>query len=175
MTTLFISGVSAEEKIKMGVVVPLTGSFADEGAEMVRGIELMTDEINANGGLLGKQLEMIIGDIGDFSGEKIVSVGEKLLNRDKVDVFLTQYLGGVVDVKTFGEYDVPYVNMDTSSLEANSIMENLPEIQQYFPGLPARNLLRRRYFRFSDPCISESDGSKVREQQDRPGHDGSRI
>ena len=160
MTTLFISGVSAEEKIKMGVVVPLTGSFADEGTEMVRGIELMTDEINEKGGLLGKQLEMIIGDIGDFSGEKIVSVAEKLLNRDKVDVFLTQYLGGVVDVKTFGEYDVPYVNMDTSSLEANSIMENLQKYSNIFQACPPETFYGDGIFDFLTRVYPKATGQK---------------
>jgi branched-chain amino acid transport system substrate-binding protein len=134
---LFLSGRSfAQDTIKMGVVVPLTGSFADEGTEMVRGVELMVDKINAGGGLLGKKLEMIIGDIGDFSGEKIVSVAEKLKNRDKVAVFITQYLGGVVDVKTFGEFDIPYVNMDTSSLEANAIMENRDKYANIFQACP---------------------------------------
>ena len=133
---LFGGASSAADVIKVGVVVPLTGSFADEGTEMVRGVELMVEEVNTAGGLLGKKLEIIIGDIGGFSAEKIVSVAEKLYHKDKVDFFVTQYLGGMVDVKTLGEFDVPYLNMDTSQIEADLIEKNIDKFSNVFQACP---------------------------------------
>jgi hypothetical protein len=102
----FVGRVYSADTIKIGFVAPLTGSFADDGNEMLRGVRMMVDERNAGGGVLGKKLEIVKGDIGNFSAEKIVSVGEKLVHQDKVDCLITQYLGGVVDVKTYGEYPI---------------------------------------------------------------------
>lgn len=132
VVTVFSEAVYAEETIKIGVVAPLTGSWADAGTEMLRGVEVAVDEINSKGGLVGKKIEIVEGDVGAFSGEKIVSVGEKLVHRDKVDFIVTQYLGGVVDVKTFGEFDVPYLNMNTSEATQNLIRENLPKYSNVF-------------------------------------------
>jgi len=126
----------AADTIKIGMVAPLTGSFADEGNEMARGVEMAVEELNAKGGLLGKKLEIIKGDVGDFSAEKIVSVAERIIHRDKVDFIVTQYLGGVADVKAFGGTGIPYLNMDTSQAEADLIKENIDKYWNIFQTCP---------------------------------------
>jgi branched-chain amino acid transport system substrate-binding protein len=136
MFTFFGGSVDAVEMIKIGVVAPLTGSFADEGNEMVRGVQMAVDELNTKGGLLGNKLEIIKGDIGDFSAEKIVSVAERIIHRDKVDFIVTQYLGGVADVKAFGGTGIPYLNMDTSQAEADLIKENIDKYWNIFQTCP---------------------------------------
>lgn len=134
---VFLGGsASAADEIKIGVVAPLTGSFADEGNEMFRGAEMAVEELNAKGGVLGKKVKIVKGDIGDFSGEKIVAVGEKLIHRDKVDFLVTQFLGGVVDIKTFGEFEVPYLNMDTSQAASDLIRENITKYSNIFQACP---------------------------------------
>jgi branched-chain amino acid transport system substrate-binding protein len=136
----FIETSYPAEVIKIGVVAPLTGSFADEGNEMLRGVELAVEKINAEGGLLGKKIEIIKGDIGDFSAEKIVSVAEKLIGRDKVDVIITQYLGGVADVKAFGGRNIPYLNMNTSQATADLIKENIDRYWNIIQNCPPETI-----------------------------------
>ncbi len=164
MSSLVIPAFGAET-IKMGLVVPLTGSFADEGTEMVRGVELFIAEINAKGGLLGKKVEVIIGDVGEFSGEKIVSIGEKLVSRDKVDMIMTQYLGGVVDVKTYGEYEIPYLNMDTSSLLANTLRDNPDKYRNVFQTCPTEEFYGDGTFDFIDRIYPSVTRSKFPNQK----------
>jgi branched-chain amino acid transport system substrate-binding protein len=49
--------------VKIGMVVPISGSSAPTGAYMVNGAQLAVDEINAAGGVLdGRQLELIVED-----------------------------------------------------------------------------------------------------------------
>jgi len=132
---IFLGGSAhAVETIKVGVVAPLTGSFADEGNEMVRGVEMAVEELNAKGGLLKKKLELIKGDVGDFSAEKIVSVAERIINKDKVDCIITQYLGGVADIKAFGGTGVPYLHMDTSQTAADLVKANIDKYWNIFQG-----------------------------------------
>ncbi len=51
-----------EESIKIGVIATLTGPGAFQGQQEVRGLEICRDEINASGGVNGKQIELIIED-----------------------------------------------------------------------------------------------------------------
>ena len=48
--------------IKIGLMAPLTGSWASEGQDMRDIVTLMADEINARGGLLGKTVEIVAED-----------------------------------------------------------------------------------------------------------------
>ena len=52
----------AADPIKIGMVVPLTGSIADAGRYGVQGAKLAVEEVNKAGGALGRQLELVIED-----------------------------------------------------------------------------------------------------------------
>ena len=58
------SGVQAADTVKIGLMAPLTGSWAGEGQGMKRVVELLADQQNAKGGVLGKQIEVIAEDEG---------------------------------------------------------------------------------------------------------------
>ena len=59
-----IGSARAADTIKIGLLAPLTGSWASEGQEMKRNVELLAAEQNAKGGLLGKQVEVVVEDDG---------------------------------------------------------------------------------------------------------------
>jgi branched-chain amino acid transport system substrate-binding protein len=54
----------AADTVKIGLMAPLTGSWASEGQEMRQNVELLAAELNARGGLLGKQVEVVVEDDG---------------------------------------------------------------------------------------------------------------
>ena len=54
------------ETIKIGAMGPLTGPVAIYGISATNGLKLAVDEINANGGILGKQIELnLLDEKGD--------------------------------------------------------------------------------------------------------------
>ena len=53
------AGALAEDTIKIGIIVPFTGNVSLYGENMFKGASMAIDEINANGGLLGKKLEIV--------------------------------------------------------------------------------------------------------------------
>jgi branched-chain amino acid transport system substrate-binding protein len=66
-TTTFIcltlSGLTlAADTIKLGVAGPHSGDLASYGIPTIRAAELVVKEINAKGGVLGKQVELIVED-----------------------------------------------------------------------------------------------------------------
>lgn len=83
----------AQGAIKIGALNPYSGPLALYGTEVTRGYELATDKINAAGGLLGRQIELIRGDV--TNAQQGIATVEQLVNRDKVDMFVGTYISGI--------------------------------------------------------------------------------
>jgi branched-chain amino acid transport system substrate-binding protein len=49
----------AADTLKVGVQAPITGSYANEGQGIENGVRLLAEQINAKGGVMGKQIEVI--------------------------------------------------------------------------------------------------------------------
>jgi branched-chain amino acid transport system substrate-binding protein len=73
----------AAETIKIGHFASTTGKQATFGIQVDNGVRLAVEEINANGGVLGKQIELITEDTQSKTDQSITAV-EKLIGRDHV-------------------------------------------------------------------------------------------
>jgi branched-chain amino acid transport system substrate-binding protein len=83
MLGLLVRSVSAEDTVKVGIVLPLSGFQAKFGKIEKKSFDLAVDEINASGGINGKRLELIAAD--DNSRTEVGrSVAERLITKDKV-------------------------------------------------------------------------------------------
>jgi branched-chain amino acid transport system substrate-binding protein len=81
------SGGDTDEPITIGISLPLTGDFSQPGGEAKRGYEVWRDMVNAEGGVLGRQVELKITD--DASNQDtVVADYTKLITQDKVDLLL---------------------------------------------------------------------------------------
>ena len=78
---------SRASEIPIGVSMPLTGPFAASGTYVLNGAKIAADEINADGGILGKQLKLVVEDNKSNPTES-AAVAEKLITRDNVTVIL---------------------------------------------------------------------------------------
>jgi branched-chain amino acid transport system substrate-binding protein len=79
--------------IKVGEFACLTGSEATFGQMSHHGTELAIDEINANGGVLGKKLELHTEDDQSKQGES-KTIAKKLISRDGVVALLGEVASG---------------------------------------------------------------------------------
>lgn len=73
--------------VKVGLNYELSGGVATYGQGLVAGIELAVEEINKNGGVLGKQVELVKADNKSDNAEA-ANVATKLITRDKVIAIL---------------------------------------------------------------------------------------
>ena len=71
------------ENIKVGAILAVTGGASFLGGPEARTLEMMVEEINANGGVNGNKLELIIKDSGG-NPEKAISFAKQLIEEDKV-------------------------------------------------------------------------------------------
>jgi branched-chain amino acid transport system substrate-binding protein len=73
--------------IRIGVVTPLSGTYAGIGQQVKWGLDLAAAQLNASGGILGRKLELIYED-EEANPAVAVQKAEKLFQVSKVD-FLT--------------------------------------------------------------------------------------
>jgi branched-chain amino acid transport system substrate-binding protein len=144
------SGGQGSGPIKIGYTVSLTGDFSADGKAVQQGYKLWADTINKNGGLLGRQVQLVQYD--DASNpDQVTTDYQKLVNVDHVDLLfgpfstlltkpasvvanrfgyaLVEGAGGGPSVFTRGLNNV----FDVSLPVAN----NLISFAQYIQSLPA--------------------------------------
>jgi len=87
IAAILLSSVAAQaaDPIKIGVVTPLSGTYASIGKQVRWGAELAAKEINAAGGILGRNIELLFED-EEANPPVAVRKAEKLLQQDKVDL-----------------------------------------------------------------------------------------
>ncbi|MBN2427751.1 MAG: branched-chain amino acid ABC transporter substrate-binding protein [Deltaproteobacteria bacterium] len=98
LAVLFVAtgaGISMADTIKIGLMAPLTGSWASEGEEMKNIVNLLADEINANGGLLGQQIEVIAED--DGGDPRTASLAAQRLATQEVIAVIGTYGSSVTE------------------------------------------------------------------------------
>ena len=75
--------LAGDDAIRIGMFASLTGREASFGQTNHRGAAFAVEELNAAGGVLGRQLELIAEDTRSLQGEAATAT-KKLVTRDKV-------------------------------------------------------------------------------------------
>jgi len=109
------AGPALAETVKIGVPIPVTGPFSSDGEVMEAGLKLAVEHLNAEGGLLGQQLEMRVFDIGDLTPDKLQAAAANLVDKEQVDVLINGYGGMGPDIPAFCSYALPYIHNDATS------------------------------------------------------------
>jgi branched-chain amino acid transport system substrate-binding protein len=90
IVVLAITGIAAvaapalaAETIKVGAILAVTGPASFLGAPEARTLEMLTDELNAKGGIGGRKIQLILKD-SQASPEKAISFAKQLIEEEKV-------------------------------------------------------------------------------------------
>ena len=88
-------GADGKDPIKIGFSMALTGPLAANGKQALLGAKIWEEEVNAKGGLLGRQVQLVYYD--DQSNPATVpGIYTKLLDVDKVDLVVGPYATNMV-------------------------------------------------------------------------------
>ena len=79
-----IRSARAAESIKVGIISPLTGAWTVYGKAHIAGFELAVEEINAAGGVIGRPLELVVGD-SKTEPRIVVEQANRLIRQERVD------------------------------------------------------------------------------------------
>ena len=91
----FVVRSLADEPVKIGLDNPLTGTYAALGNNELIGAKLALDQINANNGILGRKVELLVEDSTSADAATAVQKANKLIERDKVDFLIGNINSGL--------------------------------------------------------------------------------
>lgn len=78
-----VGSASAAGTVKVGLLVPLTGFAAADGLSAFNSVKLAVQRVNAEGGVLGKKVELVYYD-DRADGKEAVGLARKLIQHDRV-------------------------------------------------------------------------------------------
>lgn len=89
-------GKSQNKTLQIGVIISQTGAYGERGPERLQGVQLAADEINANGGILGQQIELVARDDGTNADQA------KAKAQELVDLKVPVIIGASASRATIG-------------------------------------------------------------------------
>lgn len=79
-----------EQTIKIGVAGPLSGAYAAFGEQIWRGAEQAAEDLNKNGGILGKEIELVRADDA-CEPKQAVSVANRIVDHEEVNAVIGHF------------------------------------------------------------------------------------
>lgn len=144
--SLYVSAVFAEDAIKVGVILPLTGKQAKFGEIEKQSFVMAAEEINAKGGVNGKKIELLIEDT---QGKPDVarSAVEKLITQDKVVIIG----GGYTSSETYAAAGVA-LNKGFPFLVNTGSADNITEPSAFTPSGQRAEAVKKKFDAEKDPA-----------------------
>ena len=111
------SPASAEDAIRIGSFLAVTGPAAFLGEPEKKTLELYVDRINGEGGVLGRQLELVVYDTG-MNAADAVTFAKRLIEQDQVDAIIGGTTTGetMAVVKLVEEAGIPFISLAGASV-----------------------------------------------------------
>jgi len=109
-STAPVSDEPTGEPIRLGTIYAMSGGNAAIGENIMRGIDFAVEEINAQGGVNGRPIEVVRGDhAGDPAQGK--SEAERLITQEHVDIMMGCHMSTVTEVvaQVCTQYEVPMI------------------------------------------------------------------
>ena len=118
-------GDDGDGPITFGMLAPFSGSESAFGAYMQNGAQLAVDELNADGGVLGRELELIVED--DACDATTAVAGANKLVTEGVDASVGGYCSGAT-LPTLPIFDEAGVPMVIPAANSNELVQGLPGV-----------------------------------------------
>jgi branched-chain amino acid transport system substrate-binding protein len=107
----FATHAEAAEPIKIGLSGPFTGGSSSMGVSMRDAVKLAVAEVNKNGGVLGRQIQLVERD-DEAKNELGVQIAQELINKEKVVATVGFINTGVAlaSQRFYEEAEIPVIN-----------------------------------------------------------------
>jgi branched-chain amino acid transport system substrate-binding protein len=149
--------VEAQDTVKIGLIMPYSGQFADTAVQMDNGIKLYVQRHGTS--VAGKTIEFIRKDTGGVAPDVAKRLAQELVVRDKVDILagfvLTPNAIAAADVSAEAKKLMVIMNAGTSIITTKSPYSartsvTLPQVSEAFGQWAANSGTRKVYSMVSD-------------------------
>ncbi|MEV4581732.1 ABC transporter substrate-binding protein [Nonomuraea jabiensis] len=135
------SGGGAQDPIKVGLIVSLTGNYTPLGSEDKKAVELAVEQVNAQGGLLGRKVELVARDDKTAPDQGIVAYNQI---KGDIDVLIGPvFSNSALAVEPLAQRDkMPYLSLAPAQ-------EQVEPIKSYIFVTPAlSSMYAERYLQY---------------------------
>ncbi|MDN5927510.1 MAG: ABC transporter substrate-binding protein [Hyphomicrobiales bacterium] len=138
--------------VKVGLILPLSGQFADTGAQIERGVKLYMQEHGDEAA--GKKIELVVKDTGGPNPDVAKRLAQELVVRDKADIIagfgLTPEALGAASVATEAKKLMVDMNAATSVVTEKSpyivrTSMTIPQVNYAFGKWAAEQGIKHAY------------------------------
>ncbi len=152
-----VSGAQAQETVKIGVILPFSGQFADTGVQLDDGIKLYMQQHGDT--VAGKKIEVIRKDVGGIAPEVAKRLAQELVVRDNADILagfaLTPNALAAAEVSAQAKKLMVVMNAATAIITTKSpylvrTSVTVPEIDETFGTWVAKSGVKTVYTLVSD-------------------------
>jgi len=118
----FAGGAGESKEIKIAVAAPMTGDFAEYGTGFRNAVQLMVDDWNSRGGVVGKQVKVVVYDDKN-NGEEGATVAEKIVSDKDIIAVIGHFASGVclAAAPKYQEAGVPEISPSASHPNYSSV------------------------------------------------------
>jgi branched-chain amino acid transport system substrate-binding protein len=150
-------GVRAEDTIKIGIILPFSGQFADTGVQLDNGIKLWMQQHGDT--VAGKKIEVIRKDTGGIAPEVAKRLAQELIVRDNADVLagfaLTPNALAAAEVSAQAKKFMVVMNAATAIITTKSpylarTSATVPQLDEPFGTWAAKNGVKTAYTLVAD-------------------------
>jgi branched-chain amino acid transport system substrate-binding protein len=99
VTSPFIIQARGETPVRIGMIDPLTGVYAAIAQGEVEGAKLATEQLNKQGGILGRPVELLVEDSANDVGTGVQKT-RKVIERDQVSIVIGDVNSGIAIAMT---------------------------------------------------------------------------
>ncbi|HEX4811332.1 MAG TPA: ABC transporter substrate-binding protein [Nonomuraea sp.] len=134
-------GGGAQEPIRVGLIVSLTGNYTPLGSEDKKAVELAVKQVNAQGGLLGRRVELITRDDKTAPDQGIVAYNQI---KGEIDALIGPvFSNSALAVEPLAQRDrMPYLSLAPAQ-------EQVEPIKSYIFVTPAlSSMYAERYLQY---------------------------
>jgi branched-chain amino acid transport system substrate-binding protein len=145
------SGAGAAEDLKIGLVVPMTGPFANHGKQISNGVNLFLAQNNNM--IAGRKVQLIVkDDAPGTAGDVSKRMAQELVVKDNVDILagfgLTPSAFAVAPLATEAKKPMVVMNAATSAVTTKSpylvrTSMTLPQVTAPIAGWAAKNGIKK--------------------------------
>jgi branched-chain amino acid transport system substrate-binding protein len=120
------ASAQSSEALVIGAPLQMTGAGAADGIEFKRGLELAAEEINALGGILGRNVKIAVADTESGGDDKISSAGQRLIDSDGASALISGYnFGSQVALQNVAaDAAIVYMHADTARAHTELVKGN---------------------------------------------------
>lgn len=167
------------EPIKIAALIPLTGGGGAYGPTMQRAAEMVVNEVNAAGGVLGRKVQLLVED-DQTNPESAVRAARKLIDADKVCAIIGTWASSV----TTAVAPLCWENkVFLATVSGGENITNMPHQGYIVRTQPTSELLgtvfanfiadqggKKAYFVGPQTPLSQSYGETIEKQMKKRGH-----